>query len=64
MYFFKTETLFYFILKYISIIYLHLYNHVIPSQCPEINFDKASNTIYKIYIGLISMLQGFQKCIA
>ena len=34
------------------------------SQCPEINSNKISNTIHKNYIGLTSMLQGFQKCIA
>ena len=34
------------------------------SQCPEINFDKISNTIHKKYIELTSMLQGFRKCIA
>ena len=34
------------------------------SQCPEINFNKISNTIHKNYIELTSMLQGFQKCIA
>ena len=33
-------------------------------QYPEIDFDKVSNTINKTYIGLTSMLQGFQKCIA
>jgi len=30
----------------------------------EINFDKISTTIHKKYIGLTSMVQGFQKCIA
>ena len=34
------------------------------TRCPEINFNKISNTIHKTYIGLASMLQGFQKCIA
>ena len=34
------------------------------SQYPEINSNKVLNTIYKTYIGLTSMLQGFQKCIA
>ena len=33
-------------------------------QCPEINSNKILNTIHKNYIGLTSMLQGFQKCIA
>ena len=36
----------------------------LKSQCPEIDFNKVSNTIHKTYIGLTSMLQGFQKCIA
>ena len=34
------------------------------SQCPEIDFNKVSNTIHKTYIGLSNMLQGFQKCMA
>ena len=34
------------------------------SQCPEVDFNKISNSIHKTYIGLTSMLQGFQKCIA
>ena len=34
------------------------------AQCPMINFDNVLNTIHKTYIGLTSMLQGFQKCIA
>ena len=34
------------------------------TQCPEINFNKTSNNIHKTYMGLTSMLQGFQKCIA
>ena len=32
-------------------------------QCPEINFD-ILNTIHEAYVGLTSMLQGFQICIA
>ena len=36
----------------------------IYSQCPEINSNKISNIIHKNYLGLTSMLQGFQKCIA
>ena len=32
-------------------------------QCPEVIFNKVSNSINKTYIGLASMLQGFQKCI-
>ena len=31
------------------------------SQCPEVNLNKISNSIHKTYIGLTSMLQGFQK---
>ena len=34
------------------------------SECPKISFDKISNTIQKIYIGLTSMLQEFQTSIA
>ena len=34
------------------------------AQCPEIDFNKVSNTIHKTYIGLTSMLQWFQKHIA
>ena len=33
-------------------------------QYPEAFFDKILDTINKIYPGLISMLQGFQKGIA
>ena len=29
------------------------------SQCPEVDFNKISNSIHKTYIGLISILQGF-----
>ena len=38
--------------------------NILPPQCPEINSNKTSNTIHKNYIGLTSMFQGFQKCIA
>ena len=34
------------------------------TQYPEINSNKVLNTIHKTYMGLTSMLQGFQKCIA
>ena len=33
-------------------------------QRAEAILNKISNIINKIYIGLISLLQGFQKCIA
>ena len=33
-------------------------------QWAESAFDKILGTINKTYTGLISMLQGFQKCIA
>ena len=34
------------------------------AQRPEIKFNEILNTIHKNYMGLTSMLQGFQKCIA
>ena len=34
------------------------------TQYPEINSNKVLNTIHKTYVGLTSMLQGFQKYIA
>ena len=34
------------------------------TQYPEINSNNVLNTIHKTYIGLTSMLKGFQKCIA
>ena len=34
------------------------------SQCLKIDFNRISNSINKNYMGLTSMLQGFQKCIA
>ena len=47
------------------VVSLYLLNLFISiTQCPEINFNKISNTIHKNYIGFTSMLQGFQKCIA
>ena len=41
-----------------------LRKNVYFSEYPEIDFNKVSSTIHKTYIGLTSMLQGFQKCIA
>ena len=47
---------------YLSTLFLIL--SYINSQCPEINSNKILNNIHKNYIGLTSILQGFQKCIA
>ena len=34
------------------------------TQCPEVDFNKVSNTIHKTYLRLTSMPQRFQKYIA
>ena len=37
---------------------------ILPSQRAEAILNKSSNNINKTYTVLISVLQGFQKCIA
>ena len=63
-----------FVLLQMAYIHKKLYfwaNNFIPiclfgavSQWAEADFNKILGTIYKTYPGLISILQGFQKCIA